>query len=412
MLLTILRKIREKGLGWTICRSGQFIAESISVPVHCLQTMRAKRLASKAAFYPRTSGQVVFVVDQLHLRMIKLAYALRESGWQVILLCRNETTPNEEGYFAEVHRFRYSGEALRLAAGYTAQVYHVFSCWDFEVASLFIRHKPGKVVFDNFDLLTGMVRDEVLNSHYSGRVSMEQYCYRNADGLCCRDLQTQYLKKELGYVLPQRIFFPEYCWPETKLNRSARFVDAIHVVYVGNLDLDPDSPVGYQYELAAILSENGIHFHIYPWTLQYIDELTYRMSSYIKDCGNPQLIHIHPTVPADQLVEELSKYHYGILISTKNVDFGEEHDTYYPHKEEFFMASKIFDYMEARLYSLIQNARLPRSILHRCGGGKVVHCMDDIVAHCLNEPFREPDIPESYRIMANIDRLIAFYQSL
>ena len=292
-----------------------------------------------AARRPRTLMQVVFIADALELRSIKLAYALQEAGWRVILLHREALTFDASRYFTRVHQYRNQWKALSLAAGYTPVVYHVFSNWSFDVAATFIRHKPGKIVFDNLDLITGMVKPEILR-HYSRQAELERYCYLNADGLCCRDLRSQYLKRYLGYRLPKRILFPEYCWPDEKFQKAPKFTDGIHIVYVGNLELDPDSPVGYQYDLAALLSQNRIHFHIYHSVPAHVEELRSKMSLYLATCSNPEFVHIHDTLSPDSLTEGLSKYHYGLLISTKNVDYRDDHDTYYQHMSNYFAATK------------------------------------------------------------------------
>ena len=408
-LVPILRKVRERGLVWAVRRLGRLLVDLVAVSFRRAQKMRTIRAARNAARRPRTPRQVVFVSDRLHLRSIKLAYALQEAGWQVILLHREAPTFDASGYFAEIHQYRNPWEALWLAASYTPVVYHVFSNWNFGVAATFMRYKPGKIVFTNTDLLTGMVKEEALRPQ---QVELEQYCYANADGLCCRDLRSQYLKTHLGYRLPKRILFPEYCWPTEKFQRAQKLTDGIHVVYVGNLELDPNSPVGFQYELAALLSRNGIHFHIYPAFPQHVAELRLNMTRYLATCGNPDFVHSHDTIPPDSLTEELSKYHYGVLISSKNVDYHDDDNTYYQHVSDYFGAAKVFDYMDAGLFTFIQNARFLRFILERHHAGKVVRCLEDIVIHCKHEPFTVPTIPESYRLLANIGRLTEFYTSL
>ena len=91
-------------------------------------------------------------------------------------------------------------------------------------------------MFDNYDLLTGMVK-EVISNRYKQQIALEQYCYLNANGLCCRDLRVQYLKENL----PPKILFSEYCWPKEKFKKHAKLTDGIHVVYVGSIEFDPKS---------------------------------------------------------------------------------------------------------------------------------------------------------------------------
>jgi hypothetical protein len=408
----ILKKVQERGLLWTAQKFTSRLVNYSAAPFRLIQKVQAVRAARRATSRPRTQKQVVFVAYHLHLRVIKLAYALREAGWQVILLYRDVPTFDVSEYFNDIRQYSNPGEALLLAADYGPVAYHVFSSWNFDVAVMFVRNKPGKIVFDNYDVLTGMVKEEVLR-RYLKQDELEQYCYLNADGLCCRDLRPQYLKRHLGYRLPKTILFPEYCWPSGMFQRASKLTDGIHIVYVGNLELDPDSPVGYQYELAALLSRNGIHLHIYPSMLWHVGEVKRIMTRYVADHGGVQdFVHIHNTIPFYRLTEELSRYHYGILISTKHIDYGDDHNTSYGHVSDYFGAAKVFDYMEAGLFAFIQNARFLRFMLERYHNGKVVRSLEDIVSHCKNEPFTAPTIPESYRLLSNINRLTAFYQSL
>ena len=408
----ILRKVKEKGLLWATQKSASRLVDYAATPFWLVYRMRAIRSARVATRLPRTPKQVVFVSDRLHLRATKLAYALKKIGLQVILLHRDALTCDASEYFTEVHQYRNPWEALLLASRYTPVAYHIFSNWNFAVAATLMRYKPGKIVFDNYDLLTGMVKDEVLRRDLK-QSELEQYCYVNADGLCCRDLRPQYLKRHLGYHLPRTILFPEYCWPEEKFQRMPKLTNGIHVVYAGNLDLNPESPVGYQYDLAVLLSQNGIHFHIYPSFLSHVAELKRIMSHYLADhSGVQDFVHIHNTISPDRLTEELSRYHYGLLISTKQVDYGDDHNTSFEHVSDYFGAAKIFDYMEAGLFTFIQNARFLRFFLERHHNGKVVRNLHDIVTHCKSEPFTEPVIPESQRLLFNISRLTTFYLSL
>jgi hypothetical protein len=244
--------------------------------------------------------------------------------------------------------------------------------------------------------MAGMIKEEALRQYSIGMTAHERFCYENSDGLCCRDLRTQHLKRHLKYRLPPRILFPEYCWPAGKFPRKPKLDGGVHVVYVGGFDVDPQSPAGYQYELASLLSSNGIHFHIYPPAAarELVGELKAHMLRSLENRGDPKFVHIHNTLPADQLNEELSQYHYGLLISTKDIDYSDRHGTYLEHQNWYFGAAKIFDYLDAGLYCLIQNARFLHLILRRSNGGRVVLSLEDIVAQCAHPPalFRCPPL--------------------
>ncbi len=406
-MLIIVKKIRENGLLWVIKRSFHHFND-ILCPLTFIHKAQAIRAAKYASGQPRKAEYVVFVCDRLHLRAIKIAYALKEVGWKVILLHKENLSFDVSKYFFETRQFKNHWDALLIASNYYPIIYHVFSCWNFKVASIFIRYKPGKIVFDNNDVLKGMVKENILK-RYPGQVELEKYCYVNADSLCCRDLRVQYLKKELKYKLPPRLLFPEYCWSEGKFIKSPKLTDGIHVVYVGGLEINPESPTAFQYELAVLLSKNNIHLHIYPAYKYTISELQINMNRFVKSNVHKSYIHIHDTISPLDLVQEISQYHYGLIVSTKNIDFGSEHDTYFQHCSDYFSAAKIFDYLDAGLFTFIQNARFLSFILVRYGNGKVVNSFEDIAQYCKYGLPSNIRIPKLLLLESNINRLITFY---
>jgi hypothetical protein len=400
----IYRKLGEKGFLW----ASKQALDLLYLP---LQKAAAIRAAPRAALVARSAKHAVFVCDHVHVRAIKIAYALRQAGWKVMLLHKRSLLFDPSECFDETRQFRNHWHALLIASEYPPVVYHVFTNWEFKLASVFIRYKPGKIVVDTMDVLTGMVKEDVLK-RFPGQKELERYCYLNADGLCCRDLRTQYLKRKLGYDLPPRILFPEYCWPQGKVRRIDKLTDGTHVVYVGNVELDPLSPVAYQYELAALLGANKVHFHIYPSIGQVVPELRETMKAFVSSDVLSKYVHLHDPISPLDIAREISRYHYGLIISTKNIDYGDDHDTYFDHQSDYFFAAKIFDYLDAGLHTLTQNARFARFILGRCNGGSVVTSLEDIARRCKDEPAPGTILPKSLLLETNTNRLINFYSKL
>ena len=410
-LLELYKNARVHGFSWVLERSAARAGAFLLFPVRLLKRARAIRAAAAASRRPRREREVVFLCDRLHVRAVKIAFALKGIGWRVTLLHKEPLSFDVSEYFAEVRRFDDLWEALAIASEYSPVAYHVFALWNFELAVTLIRHKPGKIVFDYYDVLTGMVKSDLI-ARYAGQSELEQYCYRNADGLCCRDLRVQHLKRELGFSLPPRILFPEYCWPPEKFKRSKKLGDGVHVVYVGSIEPNPDSPVAYHYELAALLSRSRIHYHIYPSYEHIGEELKSRMEKFVTSPADGAYVHIHETISPLRMREELSKYHYGVLISGKKVEYGDDHDTYFPHQADYLLTSKVFDYLDAGLVTLTQDARMTRCLLERCNAGIVVRSLEEIARRAGGAPPPEAKVARSLFIEANADRLAAFYQAL
>ena len=412
-LRTVWNKIDQKGLLWALRRSKNRLATIFGRPLREIQKYRAIKAARFAALQPRKAKHVVFVCDQVRIRAIKMAYALQEIEWKVTLLHRESISIDVAQYFWETRQFKNPWNALLIAADYFPIVYHVFSNWNFDVASIFIRYKPGKIVFDNNDLLTGMIKEDILK-RYPGQTELEKYCYINADGLCCRDLAVQFLRKKLGYNLPPRLLFLEYCWPEGKFVKSPKLKDGTHVVYVGSIETDVESVYAFEYELAAALSRNNVHFDIYPSFEHVGTEIKANMKRFVEPEVFNKYVHIHNTISPLSIVQEISKYHYGLIISSNVVDFPIDGNSHFQHKSGYTSSAKIFDYLDAGLFTFTHNARLPRFILTRSKNknGAVVTSLDDIAQRSKYEPPQNNVVPKSLLLEGNINRLTKFYLSL
>lgn len=380
----------------------------LQLPIIEIWRLQAIKNSKEAFVRLPNPNHAVFVCDQINVRAIKLAFALTGKGWKIALLHREELPYDVSDFFFETKKFKHRWDALQIASRSSAGIFHVFSNYHFELAYTFTRYKPGKVIFDNYDLLTGMFKDAASITNYT---DLEQYCYTHADGICSRDLRIQYLKK-LGYTLPNRILFSEYCWPGKKFIRSSKLKDGIHVVYVGSIELNPESPVGYLYELASHLSSAGIHLHIYPSHMSIINLLKTNMLQFLTPDVIKKYVHIHETISLLNLREEISKYHYGILISSKTMKFGEDNETYFEHMGDYFLPSKSFDYLDAGLYTLSQNAKYVRFMLERYKNGCVVSSFDEIVEICRHEPPNSVVVPSALLLETNADRLENFYFNL
>ena len=307
-----------------------------------------ENMCSSAAKQPRNPKQVVFVADWPRSREARLAYGLKKAGWDVILLYKNQPTFDPAGYFSRIHQYKDPVDALSLATSYTPVVYHVFSNWDFTSALAFIIYKPGKIVFDDYDVFAGMLKKDKLNEQDLIKLDMERLCLENADGLCCRSLETQYAKRKLGYSYRgKRIFFPEYCWNLNNHNNGKSDINSFVIANVGNLYIDKhrhlDDPNNYHLYLALIFAKNNIASYLFK------THLNYRDVSFVNNVtGNNPLIKISQ-VSYEKLMDEL--YHFcdaGLICAPPDIT-ASEHELYSQNKRNYAIGNKAFDYIDAGL---------------------------------------------------------------
>ena len=48
---------------------------------------------------------------------------------------------------------------------------------------MLIHNKLGKIVFDDYDVMAGMVKENFVRKRYPDNLELERFCLENADGL-------------------------------------------------------------------------------------------------------------------------------------------------------------------------------------------------------------------------------------
>jgi hypothetical protein len=313
--------------------------------------------------------QVVFVSQKPRGREAKIAYGLRQAGLQVVLLYQEKPNYDLKQYFDVLHQFKDYIGALAFAIKYLGSVFHVFSLMVDPVASAFVGNKPGKIIFDPNDINEGTINQA------SDRYTVQRYCIENADALCCRDLQAQFVKNNLNYRIPRlSIFFPEYCWdfksptPTKKLSTDGH---EIHVVSIGNFGFEKTGEGEWGYlDIARRFIRQEIHFHIYQhwfWHNASKTEKDYYFEDYLTLADESPFFHIHPTVPMDHLTEEISQYDFGINVVSSLLNKSPL-KKYHPAHFRNCLSLRNIDYLDAGLPVVISpQLSLQRFMLRRFG---------------------------------------------
>jgi len=226
-----------------------------------------------------------------------------------------------------------------------SRVYHVFSSWNFDVAYSVIKNKPGKIVFDDYDVLAGMVSEEFLNSHYPSQLKKEKYCLENADALCCRSLETQFAKHNLKYnIKGERIFFPEYLW-NNPIKNNNEVSKQQSIVYIGNY--------------SKAVAEIALSIKDLNWNLEIFSSIKPPFSEEEK----LENLIINKPLNSLDLIKELTKYKYAMQLPGCIIDVTS--NIYTDYKYRYAAAGKIFDYLEAGLNVFIDDEEFQKWILKR-----------------------------------------------
>ncbi|WP_020592360.1 hypothetical protein [Kiloniella laminariae] len=323
-------------------------------------------------FVERDRKLVVLVADRLLGRYEKIGSALAAVGQRVIFLCGEDLTVPLD-WAASVLKYDSHEHALLLACKFNPVVYHVFCSWFFQVGFLFTKYRPGPVIIDDYDVLTGMIQEN--HPDYSSFQKLEVKTLLAADGHSCRSIETQIINRQVGGLRGVRGFFPDSCWnSEAEILTIPRKRDELHLVYQGNVYTrfdDGSDPANFHPWLARHCQAQRIHYHLYPtnFPLDKSNDSIYQ--PLIRENKSNPYFHLHRTLSASELIVEQRKFDAGILIMSNKSD-GPETSTYTLRKYEYCMSNKIFDFFDSGLPVLIFPAKFLSAIAKRYGGAVVL----------------------------------------
>ncbi|MCH7526600.1 MAG: hypothetical protein IID39_04110 [Planctomycetes bacterium] len=328
------------------------------------------RLRDLSPVRPSEPRQVVIVSDDLRAREVKIGYALKHAGWRTVLLHPTNPSFDVSSDFDEVRSFDNEWEALRIACDYAPVVYHIMVHRDYRVAELFLRHRPGVIVVDPYDVLGGMLTHEYLAEHRDlvQEISRERRCLEQADGICCRSPEVDFLEERLGYALPPRVRFADGCWnagtkgsaisctPHASgpSDKSCLTPFSPHIVYAGKAC--GGSKHGQRYaacgcdpDLVRALLDQALHVHLFPSPGQVVGDSEGALAAYMDLERPPRYFHMHQSVPANELVNTLSRYDlamlvYPELLTSTGLPWSATAD-----KLQHCTSNKLYDYLDAGL---------------------------------------------------------------
>lgn len=182
----------------------------------------------------------------------------------------------------------------------------------------------------------------------------EKFAFENVNGLIYKGpkLVTEYYRR-FGYNIDceemtwfdhcDEDFFVEY--PRSKLSDKD---GELHLVYTGNISVNPEVKYCYYPPLGRILAKQRIHLHLYPNPYQYKTSPEYTEL----DKTEPYF-HFHEPVPLKGLIKEISKYDWGLWVHAEDPSFRTQQD-----KMATGIGNKLFTYLEAGLPVVVSDSRI------------------------------------------------------
>lgn len=362
-------------------------------------------------------NEVAFVVMYPMPRLVKIAKALYESGVNItIFLCSDMIDLG--GYADEVKQYSsfcfecFSEEELYYQLIYCkASIVHLFSPWGYpELSYSIIKYKKffPKIVFETTDILAGMIAN--IDEKW---IEAERFCLENADGVCCRGYELEYLKEHLGYKIHNSITFMDYCKNDMVVTPHKKEAE-LSLCYAGGFVYDEEALVATKSifrEVAVKCAENKCHLHIYP--RDWNDEA---YSEFIKLDHNCDYFHFHHPVPYTNLCSVLSQYDYSICPARKNFLDKEIAGCHTRNKYIYASTNQFFDALDAGIPII---ASTPTIFLKAFEQEGVV--LKRTIEEYNFDEMREmkkklqrncQSAHDKFAIKNNIDKLIKFYRTI
>ena len=371
----------------------------------------------------RRDKRVIFIAERPSWREAKLARGLKVLGWDVVLLCRKDPVFGDTGDFAEVQSFNSPASAVALGYKSKARLLHTFAPICDDTCVQLVKDKPGRVIvdfYDDFFSITDGFPD--MQRKYAVDIANQGFCLDRADAICARDMQLQYRRKATGVGRGRPILsFPEYCWDRQPLPgpRSDGEVRVAQIGYMG-FEVRGEQDVGC-FRVIREFVDAGCHFHIYMHpTFPPIGTQTfnYLFSQYLELSQTTGRLHFHPTVPSNELVQELTKYDFGFNMINGPTFRDIEWTRMNPKRLPYCGSSRLFDYLDAGL-GMVVDGEL--SYMRRTFGpfGIILNGTELVNARRIrgalsNRPSRDVFLKarQKLSIEHNVHRLASFYERL
>jgi len=311
--------------------------------------------------------KVLFIHHAPCIRAEKEAFALASRGHRVDLFCSAITFQPKMKEIAGTVRY-YKGydelAALLTAHGGDYDIVHCHNEPN-EPATTALDTVSCPVVFDCHDFRG--LRQQLQGAE----AETERRCFNETAAVIhvsqgMRDMAAQRYSLARDIVLPS---FPMLTAVPQKLRDK---LDGNHIVYLGGLrDRGWEN---YEYRnympFFQALQEAGVVVHAYP-----ADPNPKLIGNYIAMDKESSLFHLHPRLPYDQLIDEISQYQWG-LSGFNFMDVASRHTRSFLNNA---LPNKLFDYIIGGVCPVVVNCDTAGRWAVKHGVGYHAKGIDDVV---------------------------------
>lgn len=298
----------------------------------------------------KSERRIVFIAGHVAPRVIKMAEALIESGYDITILFYSKITLNNHIYeelkeIADCFFCEYMEEILFRIVNSRAKIVHILSNYNngSTTASYMLIHAKSilpKIVFEQYDIANGMywsVEKRILQE--------ERFCLENSDGVCCRGNEIDFLLNKMHFNIKGKIIkFFDYIGNEILYYENSNELSLCYGGYFVTEKEYPGVVYACMLEFAKLCEKNHCHFHLYPsvW-----DEKRYK--DYIELSQKSIYFHFHTPISYKELIKNISHFDYEVIPCKKGFLQKRENGTYTQMKMIYAATNKFFDSLEAGL---------------------------------------------------------------
>lgn len=211
-----------------------------------------------------------------------------------------------------------------------------------------IEEFKGIKFFDNYDNYIIYYGLNCSHKFSTKLLKAEKKCFENANFILARNLEINQALRNYNLKNKIKLFIPDSCdisrFKKTKNLNSSQ----ISLVYCGGLYGQKETSFTHGFDdftlLYESLSENNLTIHLYPNPQQYA--IHYQS---ILEISNKN-IKIYKSIRNDLLIEEISKYDFGIIPHYKT-----ENSSINIEKLNFATSNKFINFLEAGIPIIVTN---------------------------------------------------------
>lgn len=378
-----------------------------------------KEIEKEIKVKKNSENKIIFAVGDLTPRALKIISAMQNTKNEIKLLYYPDTsiraicTEEIDKTGISIRECKCIEELIYYIIVEHARILHMFSKIENTIISYILvkmRSLMPYLIYDQYDII-----NEFYYKYPSNWLEEERFCLENADGVCNRGYELDYLKQKFSYHFKGKVIqFFDYCRNDRNVYNKPELKEELSICYAGGVITEkeyPDSPVVCWLELAKICMVAQCHLHIYPanWSEE-------RYAEYIKLQKCNEFFHFHYPVSSDLLYQELSKYDYG--IHPIKVNFLEQEIIAYNKRDKLIygVTNHFYDYLDAGIPIIAASPTLFAESFEK-KGVLIPWAIEEYDFDFLRknkEVYRErvKKVRQELQIKNHIHELIQFYDSL